>query len=75
MNNTEAEITVAARQCSLVKDVKVEELEFEGKPLFQVTIDSYPAFESGHDLDELLRNIKRKIPQGYLLRVRLEFFI
>lgn len=75
MNAIEAEVMVAARSCSLVKDVKVEELEFEGKPLLQVTLDSYPAFESGHDLDDLLRNIKRKVPQGYLLKVRLEFFI
>ena len=74
MGTMEAELIVAARTCSLVKDVKVEELEFEGKPLLQVTLDSYPVFESTRELDELLRNIKRKVPQGYLLKVTLEFF-
>ena len=75
MSNIEAEVMVAARSCSLVKEVKVKELEYEGKPLFQVTLDVYPVFESTREIDELLRNIKRKVPQGYLLKVRLEFFI
>lgn len=75
MSMIEAEVAVAARSCSLVKDVKIDELEFEGKPLIQVTLDTYPVFESTRELDELLRNLKRKVPQGYLLRVRLEFFI
>lgn len=75
MNDTEAEITVAARASSLVRDVKVDETEFEGKPLYQVTLDTYPIFEMGHELEDLLRGIKRKVPQGYLLKVRLEFFI
>lgn len=75
MNNAEAEITVAARASSLVRDVKVDETEFEGKPLYQVTLDTYPIFEMGHELEDLLRGIKRKVPQGYLLKVRLEFFI
>ena len=75
MNAIEAEVMVVARASSLVRDVKVEELEFEGKPLLQVTLESYPVYDTGHDLEDLLRNIKRKVPQGYLLKVRLEFFI
>ncbi len=75
MNTIEAEVVVVARASSLVRDVKVEELEFEGKPLLQVTLDSYPVYDTGHDLEDLLRSIKRKVPQGYLLKVRLEFFI
>jgi len=68
-------IRMEARKNYLVKKAEVEETEIGGRPAIIVTASCYYANDCSFDVDKLVSALRKKVPRGYTLKVRLEFQI
>ncbi|MCB0355524.1 MAG: hypothetical protein KDD40_00865 [Bdellovibrionales bacterium] len=73
MTDVTHQVRLEARKNYLVKKADVEETEIGGRPAILVTASCYYANDCAFDVDKLVTALRKKVPRGYTLKVRLEF--